>query len=311
MILKSISSWPTRARDYAVYLAVRLIVCVLQSWSLAACVDLANWLAWLCHDLFHIRRRVLVENLRTAFPHWSDEQRAICARRMWAHLILMLAEIAHARRKIHLTNWRDYLDFADMAGLMRLLWQDRPKVLISAHYGNFELAAYTFGLFGFETYAVARKLDNPYLHEYLNSFRSAKGQHLLPKDGSAPEIAQLLERRATLLLLADQNAGPKGCWVDFFGKPASTHKAIALFVLANQAPLGVSCGRRIGPPLHYEMSLLATYDPATAELSTQELTQWFTSELESMIRVEPSQYWWLHNRWKGEPPRRRSKSITN
>jgi len=298
------------ARDYAVYLAVRLVICILQALSLAACVRLSRRLAWLCGDLLRVRRRVLEENLAIAFPHWSAAERAACQRRMWEHLFLMLAEMAHARRKIHLTNWRRYLRFRNMPQMMRLLWRDRPKLIISAHYGNFELAAYAVGLFGFETFSVARTLDNPYLDRFLAKFRGAKGQHLLPKEGSANEIAQLLERRATLSLLADQHAGPKGCWVEFFAKPASTHKAIALFVLSNQAPLGVSFGRRIGGPLEYEMGLQSLYDPQLEPPADMtELTQWFTRELEALIRVDPGQYWWLHRRWKSEPPARSRKKV--
>jgi Kdo2-lipid IVA lauroyltransferase/acyltransferase len=298
--------------DYLVYLVVRLFVCTVQALSLATCQRVARFLAWVVCDLLGLRRRVVDENLRRAFPSLSAAARTELARAMWQHLLLMVCEIAHAPRKIHDTNWRQHIRFRNQAPMMRLLWSERPKVFVAGHYGNFELGGYTMGLFGFETYAVARPLDNKYLDRFVKRFREAKGQHILPKQGSADEIAELLAKNRTLSVLGDQHAGPKGCWVDFFGAPASTHKAIALFALSNDAPLAVGYARRLGKPLSYEMGLEAISEPevqGTERRGLGELTQWFTTVLEGLIRRGPEQYWWVHRRWKGEPPRRAKRAA--
>jgi KDO2-lipid IV(A) lauroyltransferase len=295
------------AADYLAYLVVRLFVCAIQTLSLDQCARVADFLAWLAHDVARLRRRVIEENLQRALPHLFPLERARLAHRMWQHLFLMVCEIAHAPRKIHDTNWRDYIHFRDYEPMMRLLWARRPKVFVAGHFGNFELAGYTMGLFGFPTYAVARPLDNKYLDRFVKTFREAKGQHILPKQGSADEITELLAKNRTLSVLGDQHAGPKGCWVQFFGSPASTHKAIALFALTNDAPLAVGFARRLGRPLHYEMGVAAIADPADLLAEHRDvgrLTQWFTDVLEGLIRRHPEQYWWVHRRWKGEPPLR-------
>ncbi len=67
----------------------------------------------------------------------------------------------------------------------------------------------------------------------------------------------MLEGHGTLGVLADQHAGNKGCWVEFFGRPASTNKAIAVFALSNDAAVMVGYARRLGRPLHYEMAMEA------------------------------------------------------
>jgi len=304
-------AWWINARDYAVYVIVRCVVCVLQMQSLSACATMARNLAWVFTAVVPVRRRVLRENLRNAFPAWTDAQQDVCIRAMWEHLFLMLGEMALSRRKLHRTNWRDHIQQVNIGQMMALMWQPRPKVIVSAHYGNFELAAYVFGLFGFETYAVARTLDNPYLDKFLNDFRAVHGQHLIEKDGSAVEIALLLERHSTLILLGDQHAGQKGCWVEFFGKPASTHKSIGLFVLGNEAPLGVSYSRRIGGPLQYEIVFHNQLDPQqqAERMDVTDVTRWFTQQFEEFIVRDPTQYWWLHRRWKGEPPVRKKKQA--
>ncbi len=104
-----------------------------------------------------------------------------------------------------------------------------------------------------------------------------------------------------MTFLADQYAGPKGCWVQFFGRPASAHKAIALLALDNNARMAVSAAQRLERPMHFELHSYATIDPREAANSAgavRDLTQWYTTRLEELIRRAPDQYWWLHRRWK-------------
>ncbi len=294
-----------RLRHYCGYLLVRSLICVIQALSLEACASMADGLAWLLADLLGVRRRVIDDNLRHAYPELTPRERNRLRRRMWSHLILFVTEIAHVPRKIHETNWRDFVRLENSDWMVRALLSDRPLMLISAHFGNFELAGYVLGLFGFPTYSVARELDNPYLNQFLNRFRGATGQHLVPKKGGYDQILDLLSRGAAMSFLADQYAGTKGCWVPFFGRPASAHKAIALLSLEHDAPMMVGAARRLGRPLQYSLEISAQADPRSGgpELSgVRELTTWYTAELEKLVRRAPEQYWWLHRRWKDSRP---------
>jgi len=299
------------ALDYLVYLAVRLLICAIQALSIEACQAIAGHLATLFAHVLRIRRRVVEENLRRAFPEISPGELRRLTWCMWEHLFLMVMEIALARRKINATNWRQYVRLVDEVGLVRGLLDRRPTVLVTAHYGNFELAGYLLGMFGFPTVTVARTLDNRFLDRFVNDFRSSTGQYMVAKHGTAGLLDDFLRRGAKLTLLGDQAAGRKGCWVDFFGHPASTHKAIALFALSSEAPMMVVFARRFGGPLQFETGLAAMANPATdgGELnSVPGLTQWFTAQLERVVREAPEQYWWVHRRWKGEPPKRKRKA---
>lgn len=299
-----------RVVDYFVYLAVRVLICVIQALRIETCHALARGLAVLFADVIRLRRKVIDENLRHAYPEQSEEERRRMARQMWEHLFLFVVEVAHLPRKIHETNWRDYVELHRARDLVSALLDDRPVVLVSAHYGNFELAGYTLGILGFPTYTVARALDNPYLDRFVNRFRSGTGQRIVRKKGGYDEILDVLARGGTMTFLADQYAGTKSCWVEFFGRPASVHKAIALLALDNNARVAVGHARRIGGPLHYLLAVDAVVDPA-AERDTlgtvPELTQWYTRELEGAIRQAPQQYWWLHRRWKDHRGRKSAR----
>ena len=294
--------------DYAVYVIVRLLVSIIQALPMSACHSLAKRFATLMWHGLRLRRSVIEENLQIAFPHRSDAQREQIALAMWEHLLVMVAEIAHAPRKVHITNWREHTDFPRMREMVKQLISPRPVVLISGHFGNFEMGGYLLGLHGFPTHTIARPLDNPYLDRFINRFRGATGQTMLPKKGSSKQIALLMEQGGTLVLLGDQSAGDAACWVDFFGRPASTHKAVAVFTLSGQAPT-IACGVvRTGQPLHFEMRVEGIVDPQDESFQYRtipELTQWYTSCLERLICSAPEQYWWVHRRWKGNPSDRR------
>lgn len=302
-----------RVFDYFVYLLVRTFICALQALKMETCQVVTAGLATLFTSVLKVRFAVLDDNLRQAFPGMSPAERRQVAWRMWDHLFTLIVEIAHAPRKIHETNWRDFVTLHNADVVTRMGLSDRPVVIVSAHFGNFEMAGYLLGILGFPTYTVARTLDNPHIDSFLNRFRSRTGQHMIPKRGGYDQIVEVLARGQMMTFLADQYAGSKGCWVEFFGRPASTHKAIALFSLGNDAPLLVGYARRKDRPLHYDMAMVAAADPRSGEehvSSVPRLTQWYTKALEEAIREAPEQYWWIHRRWKdNRPAKKRQKKA--
>jgi len=299
-----------RVVDFLVYVVVRILICVVQAMQVQTGRTCARWLAWLFCDVLRIRGAVVEENLCHAFPCLAEGERHHMARRMWEHLFLLVLEVAHAPRKIHETNWRDFVQLRDADRLVRLLLGDRPVLIVTAHFGNFEIGGYVLGILGFPTYTVARTLDNPYLDQFVNRFRGGTGQRIIPKNGGYDQIAPVLARGGTMAFLADQYAGRKGCWVEFFGRPASAHKAIALLSLDSDAPIAVSAAWRLDQPLHFQFDTHATLDPRQPEAAgVREVTQWYTQRLEETIRWAPEQYWWLHRRWKDTRVKSRRKSA--
>ncbi len=296
--------------QFLAYLIVRGFFCAAQALPISVCQTVAQVLGVLCCDVLRIRHQVVDDNLRHAFPQLSDRERRRLARAMWSHLFLFGAEVAHARCKIHATNWRDFVQVEGQEQVVELFLQDRPLLLVTAHFGNFELAGYVLGLFGYPVQAVARTLDNPYLDRFVHKLRAATGQGILAKQGDYERILEILNSGGTVSFLADQYAGQKGCWVEFFGRPASSHKAIALFALDYDAPLAVGFFRRTDRPLHFAFHLEGVADPRTMgeEIgSIRQLTQWYNHRFEEGILQAPEQYWWLHRRWKDRRQKRKSK----
>ena len=290
--------------QWIVYIVMRLVICVVQTLPIETCARLSRALAHLAHDLLGIRKKIINDNLRHAFPQQTRAQRRRLALDMWEHVFLMICELAHVPRKIHDTNWRSYVRMSepDTRRYVQRMLSPRPAVVVSGHFGNFEVGGVVGGLLGFPTFTVARPLDNPYLHRFITKFREATGQFMVPKKGSSKQLDAILSTGGTMVLLADQSAGPKGVFIDFFGRPASCHKAVALYSLVNRAPMLLAYSRRRDRPMQFEIGVTAVFDPLTDECGgVRELTQWYNHHLERTICTAPGQYWWLHNRWKYKP----------
>jgi len=302
----------SRVIDYVVYLVVRLFVCLIQAIPLETACNLAGLLAWLLHRIDRRHASVADDNLRHAFATLSDAQRRRLVAQVYHHFCRLLIEMIHLPRRIHIDNWRRYLELKDARPLVDCLLSDRPLLILTGHFGNWEMAGYTLGLLGFQTYAVARPLDNPYLDQFLRRFREHTGQTILAKKGDFDLMRHILSEGGVLATLADQDAGQRGLFVDFFGRPASTHKAIALLALEHRVPILVILARNTGAPLCYEIAIEELILPEDYEGrpdAVRAITQRFTSALERGVRRSPEQYFWLHRRWKHEPPKLKRRSA--
>lgn len=292
--------------------ALQSLIAIIGILSMESCARICRFLAWLVADVVRFRQRVIRENLQGVFPGMDDEKMQQTTRQMWYHLILMVCQVIHAPRKIHDTNWRKYVHIRDKQLMTSYLIGYRPLVLVSGHFGNFEMGGYVTGLLGMPSHTVARTLDNPDLDHFVNQFRARNGQFILPKDGSAEAVKKVLDGGGILTILGDQHAGTKGCWIDFLGRPAACHKAIALFTLSANAPMMVSYCRQLSHPFRFEIGCTGVADPldlAPELRDVTSLTQWYNDRMGEAIFQAPEQFWWVHRRWKDRQARKKGNQI--
>jgi KDO2-lipid IV(A) lauroyltransferase len=303
---------PNKLVNYSVYLLVRLVVGFGQAMSVEQSYSFARTLAAILYRVDKRHRKIGIENLRQAFgDQYTEADRDRIVRRVYLHFCMMLMEILHIPRKLHPTTWRDRITLVGHEKVLDRLLKGGPLIMLTGHFGNWEMAGYLFGVFGFPPNSVARALDNPYLDRFLKSFRERTGQKMIAKKGGYDEMLEVLRTGGVLSFLADQDAGERGMFVDFFGRPASTHKAIALMAIEHTAPVVVGYARRIGPGFRYEVGCTELFSPeewtGTAD-DAKILTQRYTSALEAIIRKDPEQYLWLHRRWKHQPKAKKART---
>lgn len=299
------------------FLVFRTIVCVIDCFPLRTNVWLSSWIAAFIHYALPrkwTRYDVAYENLRRAFgDRYTNDEIDRLVYQMWIHLFRTVIEFVQSTRKLHLHTYRDLIDFADFTRTNEAICSGRRVLMLGGHFGNWEIGTALFGMWGFPMGIVAREMDNPYLHAWFLKQREITGHRMLLKSGNFDEMVVLLEKGGNLGLLCDQDAGPRGVFVDFFGSPASTFKSIALLALEYDALLMVGYSIRkpdeFGRQLwsQFEVGCEAVIDPRqiTSLDPVTEITRQFTSALERAIRRAPEQYFWIHRRWKSEPRKRK------
>lgn len=245
-------------------------------------------------------------------PALSEERIDQLALQSMQQMTMMAMEELFTPRLVNEWTWPRYIRLKGIVQAMDVLLRPRGAILVTGHYGNWELVGFTLATLGFPLTAVMRPLDNPHLNRFLMDVRAKRGLKLLYKKGASRTAGDILAAHGILGFIADQNAGHKGLFVDFFGQKASTYKSIGLLAIQFDVPIVVGCARRISPNFQYEVECCRVIQPS--EWSGREnplmwVTQEFTSALEQSIRTAPEQYLWMHRRWKSRPAPKRTAFV--
>jgi KDO2-lipid IV(A) lauroyltransferase len=295
----------SRSVDFGHYLLFRFAGCCLAMIPLPWAIGLMRFLSGVAYWVDPYHRRIAIENLRRAFPgQYTEAQLGRLVRKVFEHFGMLLLEILLLQRKVHRETWQRYITTADPELSRAVFGSERPVLIVTAHYGNWELGSYWPGFLGVTTHIVARPIDNPHVETVIRRFREGSGATTLAKNGGAAEMLAVLKRRGVVCTVGDQDAGPHGLFVDFLGRPASTHKAMALLALRTNALMYVVGMRKTGDFMQYTLSctdLIRPEDYAGRPDAIPAMTQRMTTALERLVRSDPSQYFWFHRRWKNQP----------
>lgn len=246
-----------------------------------------------------------IEHLRAAYADsMSQQQIEDTADRAMEHLAMFAIEVICVPRLISRWTWRRYIKLVGFEPVVELLLEGNGAILVTGHYGNWELLGHLIACLGFDITAVMRPLDNVYLNRYLVRTRRTHGLELLDKKGASGSAEDVLARGGLLGLIADQDAGRKGLFADFFGRPASCYKMVGLLAIKAEAPIVIGYARRVGNRFRYEVGMERIIRPeewASQKDPLRWITQAYTTAIESGARCDPSQYHWIHRRWKTRP----------
>jgi KDO2-lipid IV(A) lauroyltransferase len=296
--------------DWLLYFLLRTLIVFLYLFDVETNLNTACILGRLLWKHYHRGRNRALENLRASYPEKSEQWIWQTGRRSFEHLVMLTIDVLFTPRLVKKYNWRDYSRYKNIERAKWMMLEGQGLLMVGAHYSNFEIIGYLMGLFGFEVYSIARPLDNKYISKYLYGVRRAAGQRIVDKKGATALMEQLASTGATLCFVADQDAGKKGIFVDFFGRKASTYKSIGLLAITKNMPVVVGYSRRVDNRFYFEIAATRIIFPeewADKDDPLRWLTAEYTRAIEEFVRQDPSQYWWLHRRWKRRPKEERQK----
>ncbi|MFT3786274.1 MAG: hypothetical protein QM770_08920 [Tepidisphaeraceae bacterium] len=292
-------------RDRMQLLAVRFVSMVMYCWPVEWSLAVAGFCGSVYYQLVRKHRDRAFENLRASYPEKSDRELRKVAHESIRQMFQFGVEFIFTPRLVRLETWGRYVELSEFRETLDLMLRNRRGlILLTGHYGNWEVLGYVLATLGFATTSVARPLDNPYLSEYVFGVRERMGQKIVAKKGMTETVTEALANGEMVGFTADQDAGKKGLFVDFFGRKASAYKSIALLAMQYDIPIVIGSARRMRGKYRF---ICETSDIIRPEQwKTQDdpltyITQRYTSAIEKAVRVDPSQYLWVHRRWKTRP----------
>jgi KDO2-lipid IV(A) lauroyltransferase len=274
----------SRGRDTLAYWLLRGAVALLAALPLALALRLAELIAFLVYLVDRVHRRIGMRNLAIAFPERPLADRRRILRASFLNLGRMAAELAHLP-SLSADALRDMVRFEDEAWWAEAVtWERSTGVLVlSGHFGNWELLVYAHGMRGHPVHLVHRAIANPLVDRWLNDLRARAGTRMIRKSRGAEGVLRALHEHGLLVLPVDQNSTRGlGVFVDFFGVPASTNAGLARIALRADAPIVPVFIVREGRSARHHVHVLPI--------------------LEEMVRRYPEQWLWMHKRWKTRPP---------
>ncbi len=271
------------------------------------CVRLGMGLGWLASWLQPKRMRVGAQNLRAAYGEQMTPQRATrMARQVFAQLGAGVIEMLRLPA-IDQAYVDRYIQFHGLEHIAAAKRSGRPVILLTAHYGNWELASIAGAMNGLAVLALARAQGNlPKLYQLLVSYREAKGCRIVHKGGAVRQLLRALERRELVAIVADQSSR-HGEFVEFFGRPALFASGPFGMAWTTKALLVPVLIHRVRGPFHrieFEPPIDLRQRPMEKLPAIRDGMERFAAVLRRHIERDPVQWLWLHKRWKHTPVRR-------
>jgi KDO2-lipid IV(A) lauroyltransferase len=250
--------------------------------------------------LLGVRSRVARENLARAFPERSPAERDAILAAHWREVGRIVAEYGRLPR---LARAAEGEVVADLHGLDALReWRGRGVILMSGHYGNFELLAARLAREN-PLHLLVQPQSNAAIDARLQRLRRESGVGVISIIGGVKTALRALRAGDWLALLGDQDARRQGVFVPYFGRLASTPQGPARLSLQAGVPMVWGAARPRADGRH-DLFLDPPHVPdgPPDDERVRALTAWHTARLEARVREAPEHWFWLHRRWKTPPP---------
>jgi KDO2-lipid IV(A) lauroyltransferase len=288
-----------------IYILIRALIFILENLPRQAALRIAGMMGEIAAMIDVKERKLAEENLRRVYGNqWSDTRIRLVARECFVKMALNAADVIQSR------NWtpddlKKIIDVNGMEHFDRAFARNRGMVAITGHIGNFELmAAWFAAVKKIPLSVIGRKLYDDRLDELVVQSRQRFGMQNIPSDASAKIVFSALKQGRVLGVLIDLDSSKiAGEFVPFFGIPARTASGPIVLGRKTASPVVPMAMFRTGDD-RFRIEILSSFDiPQTGdrEADILEALGKCNRALEELINLDPTQWIWIHDRWKSKP----------
>lgn len=290
-----------RIRHLVEYALLRVVLFFVDLLPVPVCIGIAHAIGdgvWFLHAP---RRRIAVENILAAGVVTDPKQASRLARTVFRQFVRVVVESLKSDAYFRKHPWQQCIEWKVPPEVEALL--DDPKaglILASGHLGNWEIAAQVLS-HRKPVLGITRRMNNPYVDRLMLRRKPRNRFETTPKrDANLGRLMGALREGKVLAIMIDQNAKERGMPVDFFGRPASSHTAIALLHLVTKAPLFFGYCTETAP-MRFQFRATGPFRFAPTgdkEADVRRILEHLNRELEAAVRAHPDEYMWGHRRWR-------------
>ncbi len=250
------------------------------------------------------RQKITLDNIKHAFPDKSNQWHREVMLGSYHNLGITMVELL-ALKSFSDEDVRHYIKYSNIEMITDLHKQGRGLILLSGHFGNWELLAYSAGLFTeLPVMIIVKPQKNKVADKILNSYRTQRGNRIISMYNAAFTVFKTLKKGGVVALLADQSATKdKDVFVDFFGIPAATYESPAELALKLDVPIVMGFAvRQLDGTYQVDLKHIKHNDLENTSEGILELTKRHVMALEDAIRAHPDHWAWQHRKWKHTMP---------
>jgi KDO2-lipid IV(A) lauroyltransferase len=245
------------------------------------------------YRLSSFRRRVAETNLELAGLSPS------LVRSTFENVGLTIAEFARFRR-LDRRFFESRFEGKDVEHLREAAKGGKGVVLVTGHFGNWELIGAYIRQSGFPLDVVVKEQRNPFVDRWIDKNRMRQGVGIIKTGIATRAVVRSFSEGRLVAFVSDQYVGEDGIIVNFMGQPTTVSKGPAAFAVRLGLPIIVGFLVRTGP-WKFKPVIFPALRPnpsADREEEILRLTQAYTSLLEELVRKHPDHYLWMHRKWK-------------
>ena len=303
---KRISSGLKKVKNDAIFYTARAMFAFARLVPISVGLRIGAAIGGCAWRFLGYERNCVMNHLKVAFPDWTDEKRAATGKEAFRNLGRSFFELFHFPELLATVNGPNpYVDIRGKENLDKALEKGIGVIFFTGHVGNWEIMAASLAARGYKGGEIVRSLYDKRIDKLLNDHRRKFNYRPLTRGGPelVADIVELLSSNEMLALLMDQDTKVRGVFADFFGKPAWTPSGPAyLCRMSGIDALMLTVHRRpegghmveISPPVPRPQT-------GDAKADTLAYTQTMNRMLCEHISRHPTEWVWMHRRWKTRP----------
>lgn len=289
-------------KNYIEYVLFLVLAFIVRTLGLKISRRLSIIIAFVFYYIIPIRKKVTLNNLRKAFPEYTDDKIKKIAFASYKNFSIILVEILFIPSLTQEQMEKSVYSENDQIRLVRKVYErNNGLIVLSGHFGNWEYIALSGSLQNkLPFHVVVKPQRNHFVDNYLNRQRTRWINKVVPLGTSIRKVYTVLKEKNVVAMVADQRGPADGLRVKFFDQPTAVYPGPALLAIKTKAPMiyGLTVRQKDYSYKAYLTEISMENLPDEEENKVKEISQRHMAYLESFVRKYPEQWLWMHNIWK-------------